>query len=275
MMAPSTSPKAGPRDPVFLRRLVSALVLAPLALVLVWFGGYPFAIFVAAFAAAMAWEWVRMSDREAPPRAFALATGTAVGAVLLAAQGEAGWCAFWIVAGALGSWLDRRRRGNPHEAAIGVVYVAVAASILVWLRADSLTGLVFLFAVVWAADTFAYLAGTWLRGPKLLPAASPNKTWTGLIAGLAFGSAAGAAVAMWSGMDLVHALMVALPLALSAVAGDLVMSLAKRRFGVKDAGSLIPGHGGVLDRVDALMLAAVFAGLFAFLAPGGWPGGAV
>lgn len=274
-MAPSTSPQAGPRDPVFLRRLVSALVLAPVALVLVWFGGYPFAIFVAAFAAAMAWEWVRMSDREAPPRAFALATGTAVGAVLLAAQGEAGWCAFWIVAGALGSWLDRRRRGDPHEAAIGVAYVAVAASILVWLRADSLTGLVFLFAVVWAADTFAYLAGTWIRGPKLLPAASPNKTWTGLIAGLAFGSAAGAAVAMWSGMDLVHALMVALPLALSAVAGDLVMSLAKRRFGVKDAGSLIPGHGGVLDRVDALMLAAVFAGLFALLAPGGWPGGAV
>lgn len=274
-MAPSTSPQAGPRDPVFLRRLISALVLAPLALVLVWLGGYPFAIFVAAFAAAMAWEWVRMSDREAPPRAFALATGTAVGAVLLAAQGEAGWCAFWIVAGALGSWLDRRHRGNPLEAAIGVAYVAVAASILVWLRADSLTGLVFLFAVVWAADTFAYLSGTWLRGPKLLPAASPNKTWTGLIAGLAFGSAAGAAVAMWAGMDLMHALAVALPLALSAVAGDLVMSLAKRRFGVKDAGSLIPGHGGVLDRVDALMLAAVFAGLFALLAPGGWPGGAV
>ncbi|MFN3835730.1 MAG: phosphatidate cytidylyltransferase [Glycocaulis sp.] len=265
---------AGPRDPVFVRRLASALVLAPLAVVLVWLGGYPFAIFVAAFAAAMGWEWVRMSDREAPPRAFALATGTAVGAVLLATQGAYGWCAFWIIAGAAGSWMDRRRRGNPHEAAIGVIYVAVSASILVALRADGLAGLLFLFAVVWAADTFAYLAGTWLGGPKLLPAASPNKTWTGLVAGLTFGSAAGAVAATLAGMDMIHALAVALPLALMAVAGDLAMSLAKRRFGVKDAGTLIPGHGGVLDRVDALMLATVFAGIFAALAPGGWPGGA-
>lgn len=265
----------GPRDPVFLRRVASALVLAPLALGLVWVGGYPFAIFVAAFAAAMAWEWVRMSDRDAPPRAFAIATGTAVGAVLLAAQGEAGWCAFWVLAGATCSWLDRRRRGNPHEAAIGVIYVAVSAAILVALRGDSLLGLLFLFAVVWAADTFAYLVGTWLGGPKLLPAASPNKTWTGLLAGLAFGTAAGAATASLAGMDLPYALAAAAPLALSAVAGDLVMSLAKRRFGVKDAGTLIPGHGGVLDRVDALMLATVFAGLFSLVMPVGWPGGAV
>lgn len=272
-MSGAETPNAGSRDPVFVRRVISALVLAPIAIALVWLGGYPFAIFVAAFAAAMAWEWVRMSDREAPPRAFALATGTAVGAVLLAAQGETGWCAFWVLAGATGSWLDRRRRGNPHEAAIGVIYVAVSAAILVALRADGLLGLLFLFSVVWAADTFAYLAGTWLGGPKLLPAASPNKTWTGLVAGLGFGIGAGASIAILNGIDVMLALAVAAPLALSAVAGDLVMSLAKRRFGVKDAGTLIPGHGGVLDRVDALMLATVFAGLVSLLVPGGWPGG--
>ncbi len=266
--------RPGPKDPAFTRRLASAAVLAPLALGLVWLGGYPFAIFVAAFAAAMAWEWVRMSDREAPPRAFALATGTAVGAVLLAAQGEAGWCAIWILAGALGSWLDRRARGRAYEAVIGVIYVAGAAAVLVALRGQGVDGLLFLLAVVWAADTFAYLAGTWLGGPKLLPAASPNKTWAGLVAGLVFGSAAGALTAMLGGMDIAYALAVALPLALMAVGGDLVMSLAKRRFGVKDAGTLIPGHGGVLDRVDALMLATVFAGVFAFAVPGGWPGGA-
>lgn len=271
-MTGSDHKPAGPRDPVFVRRVASALVLAPLALGLVWLGGYPFAIFVAAFSAAMAWEWVRMSDRQAPPRAFALATGTAVGAVLLATQGEFGWCAFWVLAGATGSWLDRRRRGQPHEAAIGVIYVAASASILVALRNDGLVALLFLFAVVWAADTFAYLAGTWLGGPKLLPAASPNKTWTGLIAGLSFGIAAGAATAGFAGIDVTYALAVAAPLALTAVAGDLVMSLAKRRFGVKDAGTLIPGHGGVLDRVDALMLATVFAGLFSLTAPVGWPG---
>ncbi|WP_429911246.1 phosphatidate cytidylyltransferase [Glycocaulis sp.] len=267
----------GPRDPVFLRRLASALVLAPLALGLVWYGGYPFAIFVAAFAAAMAWEWVRMSDRDAPPRAFSIATGTAVGSVLLAANGEWAWCALWVLAGAVSAYLDRRRRGRAWEAPLGVIYVASAASILVGLRgADGGLGAVlFLLAVVWAADTFAYLAGTWLGGPKLLPAASPNKTWTGLVAGVGCGAAAGVIVAGLWGLDPAYALAAALPAAGMAVAGDLVMSLAKRRFGVKDAGTLIPGHGGVLDRVDALMLATVFAGLFAMLAPAGWPGSGI
>ncbi|MGY6663099.1 MAG: phosphatidate cytidylyltransferase [Glycocaulis sp.] len=265
----------GPRDPVFLRRLASALVLAPLALGLVWLGGYPFAIFVAAFSAAMAWEWVRMSDRDAPPRAFSIATGTAVGAVLLAANGEWVWCAVWVLAGSAGAYLDRRRRGRAWEAPLGLIYVASAASILVGLRAadGGLGALLFLLAVVWAADTFAYLAGTWLGGPKLLPAASPNKTWTGLVAGVGCGAAAGVLVAGMWGLDPAYALAAALPAAGMAVAGDLVMSLAKRRFGVKDAGTLIPGHGGVLDRVDALMLATVFAGLFSLLAPAGWPGG--
>jgi phosphatidate cytidylyltransferase len=267
----------GPRDPVFLRRLASALILAPLALGLVWLGGYPLAIFVAAFAAAMAWEWVRMSDRDAPPRAFSIATGTAVGAVLLAANGEWAWCGAWILAGAGGAYLDRRRRGRAWEAPLGVIYVACAASILVGLRSadGGLGALLFLLAVVWAADTFAYLAGTWLGGPKLLPAASPNKTWTGFFAGVGCGAAAGVLVAGVWGLDPAYALAAALPAAVMAVAGDLVMSLAKRRFGVKDAGTLIPGHGGVLDRVDALMLATVFAGLFSLLAPAGWPGGSM
>ncbi|MFC4723711.1 phosphatidate cytidylyltransferase [Glycocaulis abyssi] len=267
----------GPRDPVFLRRLASALVLAPLALGLVWYGGYPFAIFVAAFAAAMAWEWVRMSDRDAPPRAFSIATGTAVGSVLLAASGEWAWCALWVLAGAVSAYLDRRRRGRAWEAPLGVIYVASAASILVGLRGmdGGLGAVLFLLAVVWAADTFAYLAGTWLGGPKLLPAASPNKTWTGLVAGVGCGAAAGVIVAGLWGLDPAYALAAALPAAGTAVAGDLVMSLAKRRFGVKDAGTLIPGHGGVLDRVDALMLATVFAGLFAMLAPAGWPGSGI
>jgi phosphatidate cytidylyltransferase len=224
----------------------------------------------------MAWEWVRMSDRGAPPRAFAIATGTAVGAALLSAQDAQAWTLFWIAAGAAGAFLDRRPRGRGWEAFAGVAYVAGAAAALVSLRGGAHGGLeavVFLLAVVWAADIFAYLAGSWIGGPKLLPAASPNKTWAGLIAGLAFGIVAGLSLADWVGVGPGRAVAVAAPTALAAVAGDLLMSLAKRRFGVKDAGSLIPGHGGVLDRVDALMLATVFAGAWALLAPGGWPGG--
>ncbi|XBQ15618.1 MAG: phosphatidate cytidylyltransferase [Oceanicaulis sp.] len=264
-----------PGDPVFKQRVLSAIVLGPVSLGLVVWGGHAFAIFIAAFAAAMAWEWVRMSDKPAPPRAFAAATGTAVGAALLAAQGEYGWTAFWIAGGSLACFLDRRPRGGAMEALVGVAYVSASAAALVSLRIGDHGGLgavLFLLAVVWSADSFAYLVGSWIGGPKLLPIASPNKTWAGLIAGLSFGVSAGIAVAYWYGVDPVQAGLVAAPVALSAVIGDLFMSLAKRRFGVKDAGTLIPGHGGVLDRVDALMLATLAAGALMLAAPGFWPG---
>ncbi|WP_233245732.1 phosphatidate cytidylyltransferase [Marinicauda salina] len=264
------------RDPVFGRRVLSALVLAPIAIGLVFAGGHLFAMFVAAFAAAMAWEWVRMSDKAAPPRAFATATGTAVGAALLAAQDAYAYTAVWVLAGAAGAAFDRAPRGRAWEAFAGVAYVAAAAAALVSLRmaeAGGLVAVVYLLAVVWSADTFAYLAGTWIGGWKLLPAASPNKTWTGLAAGLAAGAAAGGLVAAGFGFDVGHACIVAVPTAAAAVIGDLVMSLCKRRFGVKDAGTLIPGHGGVLDRVDALMLATLVAAAWTAASPQGWPGG--
>ncbi len=266
-----------PGDPVFLRRVLSALVLGPVSLAIVVLGGHAFAIFIAAFAAAMAWEWVRMSDKDAPPRAFATATGTAVGAALLSAQDAYGWTVFWIVAGSIGVFVDRWPRGRAWESLIGVAYVGASVAILVGLRdgePGGLKAIAFLLAVVWAADTFAYLAGSWIGGPKLLPAASPNKTWAGFIAGLAFGAGAGLFLADWVGLTVATAIGLAIPTAIAAVAGDLLMSLAKRRFGVKDAGSLIPGHGGVLDRVDALMLATVLAGSINLVSPGLWPGGA-
>lgn len=276
MAEPGARPPGRRGDPIFLRRAASALVLGPAALGLVFLGGSAFLLFVAAFAAAMAWEWVRMSDRAAPPRAFAIATSTAVGAVLLAGHGDGLGAAIWIAGGAVAAGLDRRPRGGVVDAMGGVAYVALAAAVLAALRTQSepgLWGVIFLLCVVWAADTFAYLAGSWIGGWKLLPAASPNKTWSGLVAGLASGVAAGAAAAGMVGWSPWAGALLAAPTAIMAVLGDLLMSLAKRRFGVKDAGSLIPGHGGVLDRVDALMLATVFAGAWTLMGPGGWPGG--
>ena len=267
------SHKRAPGDALFKKRVISALILGPLAIGLAWWGGHAFAIFVAAFAAAMGWEWISMSDRQASPRAYAIATGTAVGAVLLSVQAPVGWVVFWIVCGMAASGWDRRKRGGAWEAVIGVGYISTAVAMLVALRGADEFGLariVYVFAVVWAADSFAYLVGTWIGGPKLLPQASPNKTWTGFIAGLSFGVAAGALCAYIFTKTAIIGAFLALPVAMAAVVGDLIMSLAKRRFGVKDAGSLIPGHGGVLDRVDALMLAVIVAGTMFLLPHNAW-----
>lgn len=248
-------------DPVFRKRLLSALILGPLAVLLLWYGELAFTAWVAAFAAAMAWEWIQMSDRKAPPVAYAIACATASGTVLLAGQTSIGDAVIWGALGTLGSGIERWRRGWSIEV-LGVLYVSLSAALLAAMRAQEPNGLVaviVLFSIVWAADSFAYLVGTWIGGPKLVPQASPNKTWSGFLAGLAAGMAAGWAAGMVFGLDGAVVIVFGLVVGAAAIAGDLAMSLFKRGFGVKDSGTLIPGHGGVLDRVDALMLAVIIA----------------
>ena len=249
------------RDPALVTRIVSALILIPVSLFLLWNGGLAFTAYCAAFAAAMAWEWMRMADREAPTRSYAIASAAASGAVLFAADGEFFWMLAWPMAGAIGISftgdmpLSRRWRGG-----FGVLYVALAVSALASLRSlNGFNAAAFILLIVWAADSAAYFAGTWLRGPKLWPRASPNKTWAGFIAGIAGGSAAAWGFAVWQTEPLTDTLIAGLLLSFAAVAGDLAMSLFKRLFGVKDTGEIIPGHGGVLDRVDALMAACIAA----------------
>ena len=260
------------RDPAFRRRLVSALVLGPLAVLLLWMGGLMFTAWVAAFAGAMAWEWIRMSDPEAPPLAYVIACSTATGAVLLAGQTDIHDALFWGGAGTLAIGVERWRRGWSMEV-LGVLYISLSAGLLAAMRADTAHGLesvVLLFGIVWAADSLAYLVGTWIGGPKLIPQASPNKTWSGFVAGLFAGAAAGAVVGWLFRLDLAAVVMFGIVVAVASVLGDLSMSLFKRGFGVKDSGTLIPGHGGVLDRVDALMLAVITSVLLEHVLPLGW-----
>ncbi len=263
---------SGRGDPVFRRRLISALVLGPLALGLLWYGDLPFTAWVAAFAAAMAWEWIKMSDPDAPPVAYAIACATASGTVLLAGQADIGDAVFWGATGTLASAAERWRRGWSVEV-VGVLYVSLAAGLLAAMRASPAHGLeavILLFAIVWAADSLAYLVGTWIGGPKLLLQASPNKTWSGFMAGLVAGVMAGIAAGMVFGLDPLRTGLFAAIVATASVAGDLSMSVFKRGFHVKDSGTLIPGHGGVLDRVDALMLAVIAAVITERFMPLGW-----
>ncbi len=259
-------------DPVFRRRLISALILGPLAVLLLWLGGIVFTAWVAAFAAAMAWEWIQMSDRSAPPIAYAIACATASGAVLLAGQTHIQDALFWGALGTIGSAIERWRRGWSIEV-LGVLYVSLSAALLASIRAVPDVGLaavILLFSVVWAADSFAYLVGTWIGGPKLVPQASPNKTWSGFLAGLAAGVLAGWAAGQLFGLNAQAVLIFGAIVAIASIGGDLAMSLFKRSFGVKDSGTLIPGHGGVLDRVDALMLAVIAAVLVQRFIDLGW-----
>ncbi|MBA4800416.1 MULTISPECIES: phosphatidate cytidylyltransferase [Euryhalocaulis] len=246
-------------------RIASAVVLAPVALLIAWQGGWALAGFVTFFAVAMSYEWVKMSDPGAPPRAYSMFAAIVSGASALAGADAWRWVFGVILVGAFLMAFERVLRGGIWRAAVGVPYVGLPCVAIIWLGNSAAGGfyvLLYLFVVVWSADTCAYLTGTWIGGPKLWPRASPNKTWSGLIGGLAAGAAAGALGASIMGVreDAWIFALVAIPMALAAVGGDLLESVLKRRFGVKDTGTLIPGHGGVLDRVDALIAAVlVFA----------------
>ncbi len=154
---------------------------------------------------------------------------------------------------------------------LGALYIGLPVLAFAWLRSDVEYGRVVLFwllAVVWATDIFAYFAGRSIGGPKMAPRLSPNKTWAGLAGGAAGAMLAGGLTAMWLGAAIGGLVIVSGALAVVAQAGDVTESALKRRAGVKDSGALIPGHGGILDRVDGLMFAAVGAAAIALLRGG-------
>lgn len=180
-----------------------------------------------------------------------------------------------LTAGCLFEWLGLRRRstGLPLTTLlIGVALILLAGASLAWLRRVPATGAadtLFLLVTVWASDIGAFAAGRSIGGPRLAPAVSPSKTWSGAIGGLVTASLVGAAVAWGSDGAILAGGSAAAVLAIAAQAGDLVESAAKRRLGVKDSGRLIPGHGGLLDRLDGLIAAApVAAGLVMVSAQG-------
>jgi phosphatidate cytidylyltransferase len=216
-------PRRGGRD--LWLRVASSVVLAPLAIAAAYLGGAWFIGFWLLAAAGILWEWMAL----------------VAAARSLSSAARAGWIALGaLCAGAM-----------------------LAAPLVI--RADAGLGfvaMIFLFAVVWATDVAAYFAGRLAGGPKLWPAVSPNKTWSGAIAGALAATLAGSAVAAVAGSGHLPAIA-ALSFLLSIIAqfGDLFESALKRRFGVKDASHAIPGHGGLMDRLDGFLAAAVAAAL--------------
>lgn len=254
---------------VLRQRTLSALVLAVPVLFCVAAGRPYFDVMVAVGAAIMVWEWFRLCSSTFP-LLEAIAAGISIlGAVGLAGVDEAGYGLLVLAAGSV--LVAALSRGRWWFSA-APFYIGLPSVSLVWLRGDPALGLetvLWLLAVVWMSDIGAYAAGRSIGGPKLAVRLSPNKTWAGLLGAMASAGAAGAATAGVMALASVWPLaLVSAGLGAAAQAGDLFESFAKRRFGVKDTSSLIPGHGGLLDRVDALIVVAALTALISVLGGG-------
>lgn len=219
-------------------RARSALIFGFLVLGLLYAGGIPFALLMGAATVIGVYEWLQMMRHE-------------------------------------------KKSLRVPFTLFGLAYIGFSCGAMIWLRGDTAQGLhnmLTLLCIVWASDISAYFSGRAIGGPKLAPAISPKKTWAGFVgssvgAGLVAAGLASAAVTGWLGAATVGGLSpaaygaIGFILAMFGQAGDLFISIFKRRYGVKDTGTIMPGHGGVLDRIDALMLVAlIFAGIVAALA---------
>ena len=252
-------------------RVLSALVLAPLAVAIAYVGGWPFVVFWGLAAAVVLWEWtslVALADRRVvlmagfAPLALAGALAGAdrlLAGAIVAVMGAMAAAA--LAPGARRLWVAA---GLPYAAAIALAPVA--------LRADTEFGflaVIFLYAVVWSTDIAAYFVGRAVGGPKLMPTVSPKKTWSGAIGGLTAAIAVAVVTVQAAGLTgWPYIVLVAVALSAVSQAGDLFESSLKRRFGAKDSSHLIPGHGGLMDRLDGFVAAAILAALIGLMRGG-------
>ena len=251
------------------KRIASGVVMALLAVGAGVLGGWPFALFWAAAAVGIFWEW---STIVAGGAIAARAVGIAalIAAALAAGAGQIYAASLVLAAGvAVVAACAPGRRG---WAAAGVVYAGIALLAPMVLRPDrefGLLAMLFLFAVVWSTDILGYFIGRAVGGPRLAPPISPKKTWSGAGGGTLGALGAGLAVVYIAGdIALLPATCVAFVLSIASQAGDLFESAVKRRFGVKDASHVIPGHGGLMDRLDGFIAAGGVAALIGIMRGG-------
>lgn len=251
-------------------RIVSAIVMAAVILAATWYGGILFRIVAGLLAILIYYEWstvTRLSETNSTGNAW-------------------GWFAVAVIAGntifgepsldlpllsgfTLTAALFPVLRGKNWWLVGGIIYAGLSGISLAAIRGDELTGFVsilFIFAVVWSTDILAYFVGRAIGGPKLAPAISPGKTWSGAVGGAVAALIGGGAVSLaYHGRISLLILGLALILSIFSQIGDLFESFVKRRFQVKDSSHLIPGHGGFMDRVDGLVFACFTVFLIAFV----------
>lgn len=250
-------------------RIASALVLGTAVILAEIAGGIWFNIVVVLMGSVAAFEWSRVTGRRDiaadGPGGFPLAMATgmlgAVVAIALLDAGVAGWTLVVVIvaAAALAGGIDLIKGGRWGWTFVGVLVISGTMLAIAWLRQPGIWPLIWLFAVVWSSDIGALAVGRTFGGARLWPSVSPNKRWSGAFGGIGLASIASLAVGLGSGMAADVAMLIGGGVLISIVVqcGDLAESAWKRHFGVKDSGAIIPGHGGVIDRVDGLAAAAV------------------
>jgi phosphatidate cytidylyltransferase len=265
--APAAESESASRN--LLMRVAVAAALIPLAVAIAYFGGWLWAALVTAAAIGLFVEWLSVVGLAS---ALALAIRGGVALVLGGICFAVGRIDAALIVLALGLisvlWTAPERRG---WAAAGFCYAAAAEIASVLLRLDPANGfaaLIFVLVIVWVTDSGGYFAGRGIGGPKLWPSVSPKKTWAGAVGGFAASLAVALGFAAFDLGRTVPLLILAAILSVASQLGDLFESAVKRRFGVKDSSHIIPGHGGLMDRLDGFVAAVVLAAIFGFLRGG-------
>ena len=252
-------------------RVAAAVAMGTVAVAATWIGGFLFAAFWWLASIVVLWEWQRLvgGERLIVARVVAGAVALALAALSALHDSIAGVVAALILGAAAVGWIAGGRQGI--WAAAGVLYAGALVASVGLLRVSpsfGMASILWLFAVVWGADIAAYFAGRLIGGPRLWPRVSPGKTWAGAIVGAFAGAVLGLMLGAWTNR-LAALFWLGLATAIVSELGDLFESALKRRFGVKDSSGLIPGHGGLMDRLDAFTSASFFAAVVAILHPKG------
>ena len=265
--APAASAEGDSRN--LSTRIIAAAVLIPLALAIAYAGGWLWTALVTLAAIGLYVEWLMVVGLVADRRVVASGVVALAAAGLCLAIGRIDFALVVLGVGLVVVALLTPAQRN--WSALGFIYAAVAEIASVLLRLDPVKGfaaLVFVLVIVWVTDSGGYFAGRGIGGPKLWPRVSPKKTWAGAAGGLVASLAVAGAFAALDLGKVGPLLMISGVLSVVSQLGDLFESAVKRRFGVKDSSQIIPGHGGLLDRLDGFVAAVAMAALFGFLRGG-------